>query len=523
MRLTEHDLRQMNNEYILSLPHKELTAVAINLLNDLKDARDRLNQNPHNSSRPPSSQEPWVKAKFAEESESSEKETEASELEPQSNFADEPSKDNGTERENNSAKNTNKEPKRTAGKQKGAKGVGRTQKLLITGEDIHRATVCAGCNAHLREESEFVATTGHYVIDIKMGNQQKPEIRLTNIKHIYGDTRCDCGHITRTQPHRCSNEKGWTVEMSEWHLVGPCLMSFIICLALRMRLSRRRIQEFLKDWLKLHLSVGTINQCIHEGGRAVEPVEEQMIEEIVNSNLLHVDETSWKESGQPLWMWVFTTMTVTLYMIGYRTSAIIDNLLGNKFLGWLMSDGYRVYRKYKNRLRCWAHLLRKAQGLKESVNNEASTFGIKTLAVINTLKSAIYKAREGPEIDLVKKYNDLTKDFRGFCEQYQNVEHDKTRALAREFLNDWEAIFRVLQYPYLPLTNNEAEQALRHWVIARKLSHGTRTSQGSRTFALLASVIETCRKRNVSPWDYLAEVIAVRRSGGTVPPIPSAC
>lgn len=101
--------------------------------------------------------------------------------------------------------------------------------------------------------------------------------------------------ITRTQPNACPDEKGWTVEMSEWHLVGTTLMSFIICLVLRMRLSRKRIQEFLNDWLHLQLSVGTINQGIHEGGRAVEPVEEQMIEEVVNSKLLHVDETSWKE------------------------------------------------------------------------------------------------------------------------------------------------------------------------------------------------------------------------------------
>jgi hypothetical protein len=79
----------------------------------------------------------------------------------------------------------------------------------------------------------------------------------------------------------------------------------------------------------------------------------------------------------------------------------------------------------------------------------------------------------------------------------------------------------VLKYPHLPLTNNEAEQALRHWVIARKLSYGTRTKQGSRAFSLLASVVETCRKRNVSPWTYLAEVITVRRSGGIVPPIPA--
>ena len=79
-----------------------------------------------------------------------------------------------------------------------------------------------------------------------------------------------------------------------------------------------------------------------------------------------------------------------------------------------------------------------------------------------------------------------------------------------------------MAHPYLPLTNNEADRALRHWVIARLLSQGTRTEQGSRAFALLASVIDTCRRRNLLPWLYLAPVIAERRKGNPAPPLPAA-
>jgi hypothetical protein len=71
-----------------------------------------------------------------------------------------------------------------------------------------------------------------------------------------------------------------------------------------------------------------------------------------------------------------------------------------------------------------------------------------------------------------------------------------------------------------PLTNNEAGRALRHWVIARRIGMGTRTPQGTRAFALLASVIETCRKRGASPWTYLADVVRQRRRD--LPPSPVA-
>ncbi|MGH8475744.1 MAG: hypothetical protein ACRER2_08260 [Methylococcales bacterium] len=44
----------------------------------------------------------------------------------------------------------------------------------------------------------------------------------------------------------------------------------------------------------------------------------------------------------------------------------------------------------------------------------------------------------------------------------QHASHPKTRALAVEFLHDWDAIFRVLERPAWPLTNHEAERAPRH-------------------------------------------------------------
>ncbi len=87
-------------------------------------------------------------------------------------------------------------------------------------------------------------------------------------------------------------------------------------------------------------------------------------------------------------------------------------------------------------------------------------------------------------------------------------------------LNDWEAIVAFVKHPELLPTNNEAERALRHAVISRRISQGTRTSEGSRAYSALLSVIETCRLRNVNPWDYIAEVIACGRRGLNPPPVP---
>jgi transposase len=79
---------------------------------------------------------------------------------------------------------------------------------------------------------------------------------------------------------------------------------------------------------------------------------------------------------------------------------------------------------------------------------------------------------------------------------------------------------RLAESPAL-LTNDPAESAPRPMVIARDISHGTRCASGSRAYALLASVIETCRLRKASSWRYLADVIRAARVGAALPSLPS--
>ena len=521
MLLTDHDIKQMGFQYFSGLPFEKLLGLTLKLFEDLKEARDRLNENPQNSSRPSGSFPLWEgKASTVEEKNNQESETKKQKKEDNSpTQKQEQKEDTPTQKQAKEVGPAGRPvEKKKPGKQVGAQGHGREVEIPVTGASSHRACECAACGECLTEESPFFARGGLYVLDIEV---QEFGIKVTHIKHLYGDTHCECGHITRTKPGRCEAEERWQVELSEWHLVGPTLASLIICLALRMRLSRRRIQEFLYDWLSIKLSVGVINQTITEGGRASEPIEEQLIEEIRQSELLHADETGWKENGRLVWLWVLVTANVTLFLIGTRSWDVIADALDG-FAGWLMSDGYRTYRRYAKRLRCLAHLIRKARGLAESLDAEARAFGEKILQYISIFIKAIYKARAGPEVDLKEKFASELADLKEWCQAHKDSEHKKTKELARELLYDWDAIWSVLEHPTLPISNNRAEQALRHWIIARKISFGTRTAQGSRALALLASVIETCRQRGISPWTYLAQVIAERRKGNPAPPLPAA-
>jgi hypothetical protein len=138
--------------------------------------------------------------------------------------------------------------------------------------------------------------------------------------------------------------------------------------------------------------------------------------------------------------------------------------------------------------------------------------------------AAVYAAREGPPptTRLRAQHASALNALFALCLQHAQARHAKSAALARELLNDWDTFWVVLDHPELPLTNNAAERALRHWVIARRLSYGTRNAQGSRAFTALASVIETCRQRGLSPWTYIAEALHERRRGNPAPPLPAA-
>ena len=281
----------------------------------------------------------------------------------------------------------------------------------------------------------------------------------------------------------------------------------------------RLCREFALELFGLALSDGTIQQAIHESGYAGAPLNAQLTAEATTAQEGFCDESPHFQAGKRLWLWVFTTATTAVFFIGRRTKEVFWGRIGHDFAGWLMADGYRVYRAYAYRLRCWAHLIGKARGLAETFTAHVQGYGRTLMETFEALLEAVYQAREGPPRDLRPLLAAELARLKALCQKLSRSSNAKAAALGREFLNDWEALFRVLEFPHLALTNNFAERLLRHWVILRRITYGTRTVQGSLTQATIASIMETCRLRKASPLRYLHQVIAARRRGGDVPPL----
>jgi len=532
MVLDDQELRQIDEKFIGKLLKKDPVALAglsMTLLNDLKEAHERLNQNPSNSSKPSASMPPWDKGAQNDEAlDTTDDDTLGTQPDDASDESME-TNDTSNEQKNksDSANSTHDEAKRKPGRQPNSPGFGRTQKLPVTAVEHHHCACCRVCKHDLSAFEK--AYTGFYSVNVAFGNETSPGLRLTNTQHLYYQAECpNCGLQNRTKPWRAPQNKAqWeNVDMTQWRLIGPDLAAMIVYLSMEMRITRRKVQIFLYDILGLQLSIGSIQNCMIESARALAPVENQVVDELLGASILHADETSHNEAGTRLWLWVFITSASALFLIGQRSKEIFINMLESssiQFDGWLMSDGYMVYRSFVKRLRCWAHLKRKAKGLAECYTPTSRKQGEQMLKSLNRLMAAIYRAREGPDkgkVSIAAHHQDELSRLRKLCEVMSVSSHKKTRELGREFLNDWDAIFRVLDYPAWPLTNNEAERALRHWVIMRKITQGTRSEQGSRALALFASIIATCRLRNASPLLYIRDVIKMRRQGKDAPELP---
>jgi transposase len=264
-------------------------------------------------------------------------------------------------------------------------------------------------------------------------------------------------------------------------------------------------------------SSGTIDRCIREVGIACSPVVEELIEELQSAEIIHLDETPWYEKGKYRWLWVAITSTIAVFHIGSRRKEELLRLISHAFVGWLVTDGYGAYINYPKRQHCLAHLIRKAIALTEAVDKEVADLG---QWLLEELRELIHELANG-DGDKDETDSNPARLYR-VCRLATGVEHKKLKALAKEILADWDGSDACFYNPQLPPTNNEAERALRHAVIARRISYGTRSSEGSLAYCSLLSVIETCRLRKVDPWAYTAMILTQARRGIKHPPVPVA-
>ena len=519
-RLTPRDVLELTPELIGGLSRADLERTTHLLIELALDMANRLGRTSDNSSQPPSRDDPYKKQEQRDQDRQAKQAgAEADVVDGNNQVAAANENRNGAVSQEGKGRNVpGKPPRKPSGKRPGMPGFWRTQPIVSIGDVDHDPPHCAQCGAALAVAQRRSIAEALYVYEL---DREPLSLRLTCLKHRYHVAMCSvCGHETAARPGTGAKSviegRKRDLELTERCLVGPLLATFIAALSLRYRLSRTKIQEFLADWLGFELGTASINRCVHEFGAASEPVVEDLLKEVHVADLAHLDETPWYQAGVLCWLWVVVTSSAVVYHIGSRAKTELTLLIGEAFMGFLVSDGYKAYRDIERRQRCLAHLIRKAVALEKGFFRAGSAFGHD---LARDLRALIHEVAEGGPDDRIKR---LMTRVKWSCQCNQWEIEEKVRALAREILNDWDAIMAFVDNPWLPPTNNDAERALRHAVIARYISFGTRTDEGSRFYAAGLSVIDTCRKRGADPWVFAAQMIAAARKGASHPCLPAA-
>jgi hypothetical protein len=146
--------------------------------------------------------------------------------------------------------------------------------------------------------------------------------------------------------------------------LGPRALALATQLNKGLGLTYGKTATVLEQAVGLRVSRGGLCQAMERVAGKAEPTYQALVEQVRGSPSVTPDETGWKVGGQLWWMWVFSTPQVTVYAIqpgrGFEQAA---RVLGADFAGFLVRDGWAIYRRFLHALHqsCLAHRLRRCR------------------------------------------------------------------------------------------------------------------------------------------------------------------
>ncbi|HEY1846865.1 MAG TPA: IS66 family transposase [Buttiauxella sp.] len=334
-----------------------------------------------------------------------------------------------------------------------------------------------------------------------------PEPRVERIEFRIHLGRCrSCGRGVQGRDRR---QRSAAVGSAGSQL-GARAVALAILLNKSLGLPYGKTATVLQQGWGLEVSRGGLCQAIARAAQKAEPTYRRLQARIRGEPSVTADETGWKVAAQLHWMWVFSSPAITVYSIqpgrGFQQAAAI---LGEDFCGFLVRDGWAVYRQflYAMHQTCLAHLLRRCR---EMIQVQAGRTAQFPRALQAILQSALH-LRERRDHGQLSPHGLAVA--RGQLETGMDRLLRKPRRspqnqrLANHLWRERDALFTFLYCPGLEATNWRAEQAIRPMVVTRKVWGGNRTAAGAYTQSILLSILATSRQQNRSPLPLLQQLL----------------
>lgn len=305
-------------------------------------------------------------------------------------------------------------------------------------------------------------------------------------------------------------------------LLGPDITAMTAFMKGGCHMSFSTIQQFFKEVMHLDLSRGLLSKATQKVSAALEPAYTQWVKRLPQERVLGIDETGHKDNGKKHWTWCFQTPDYTLFHIDKsRGSGVLFDLLGQDFDGVIGCDYWGGYRKFTRLTHatvqyCMAHLIREIRFLAEHTTKSLSRWGNLLLEWLKTLFKTLQRSDELTAVGFARRMKHL-KD--GFLSRVRRPpDHGLAKKLAKRFQGKAaEAYFRFLTEPGVEPTNNGTEREIRHTVIDRRITQGTRGQAGMRWCERIWTTIATCKKQKQNVFDVIHQSLLAAWNNNSYP------
>jgi transposase len=301
---------------------------------------------------------------------------------------------------------------------------------------------------------------------------------------------------------------------------GPRLQAHIALHTGSYHLSKRQVQQQLRDCFHIDLALGTISNVEKSVSAAVAGPVAEVHRAVQQQPSVNADETSWRQPGKA-WLWVAVTTQLAIFSIrNLRDAASAQALLGPSFGGIATTDRYSSYSWLGDLQRqfCWAHLRRDWQAMIDR-GGASAELGRPLLALTDQMFRWWYKVRDGTwdRTFFRIEMSSVRRRVGELLRQGRDCAHAKTAGTCEEILRHEGALWTFVEVAGVEPTNNAAERALRQAVLWRKKSQGTRGASGSRYVERMLSVVTTCRLQGRKVLDYVTAAVEASLSHGSAP------
>lgn len=359
---------------------------------------------------------------------------------------------------------------------------------------LHAPSLCAHCGTSLEAVSPC-ATECRQVFDL-------PPLALRVTEHQAQTKRCPrCQQCTKA---------AFPAGVSQPAQYGPGILALGVYLQTYQLLPYARSAELLRDLFAHAPSQGTLAAALEQAYTRLAPVEQEIRAAIERAPVVHFDETGIRVQARLHWLHTASTQQWTFYAAHPKRGRQAIDAVGilPQMAGTRVHDAYVSYLSYDGPYAlCNAHLLRDLIGLGERT---PQPWIPEMLTLLRQMKERVEHAQAAGATALEAKeraawearYDALLAE--GYAANPVLPPAARTgrrkRLPAQNLLDRLDrhrrAVLAFLHDFAVPFDNNLAERDLRMAKVQQKISGGFRSAQGAAFFCRIRGYISTLRKQN---------------------------